>query len=400
MGHREFIAFSATMGIAISFAIDAILPAFDDMKVSLDLAPDSNRISLSITAYFITMSLGQMIYGPLADRYGRKPTLLFGLAVCVAGAVVSTFADTLTMLLVGRAIWGFGAASIRVMSNTLARDLYDGDVMARVLSLIMAVFLLGPVVAPLIGEALLEVTTWRVVTALCGTIGIIVAIWSVRLVETLPASEREAPPPSQTRNAIRAVLSNRVTMGNTLATMFVFAILATFLASSQLVIDEIYGRADQYAVLFSVLSVGSVLAALANTRAIERLGSRRVVLLSSASFIATGGFLTAITVAADGRPNFWLWFAGTTVMIGFVAMLIPTATTVALDPLGHIAGTASGVIGTISAGFGAVLGAIVDAFISDNVTPMSLSALIFGILAYASAKWAHVESPVLAESVS
>jgi len=394
MGHREFIAFSATLGITISFAIDAILPAFDDMKLSLDLAPESNQLALSITAYLVTMSLGQMFYGPLADRFGRKPTLFIGLAICVVGVALSTFATSLAVLLAGRAIWGLGAASIRVLANTLARDLYEGDAMTRVLSLVMAVFLLGPVFAPLIGEALLSFTTWRVVFALCGTITLIIAAWSIRLVETLPPEARTAPMPNQTRDAVRAVLTNRQTMGNTLSVMFVFAILATFLASSQLVIDEIYERADQYAVLFSVLSAGSVLAALANTRAIDLLGSRRVVLMSSASFVVTGGFLSMISIAADGHPDFWVWFAATTIMIGFVAILLPTATSVALNPLGHIAGTASAVVGTVSAGFGSVLGAVVDSQISDSVTPMSVSALVFGLLAHASARWAQDGSAV------
>jgi len=389
MGDREFVAFVATMGMTISFAVDIILPAFDDVKASLGLAPDSNAIALTITVYFVAMSGAQLIYGPLADHFGRKPVLHAGLLIYFVGAIMSAFASSLAMLLLSRAVWGVGAASLRVLSNTIVRDLYQGDRMARVLSLVMSVFLLGPIAAPLIGEVILIFGPWQVVLAACGALAVVTALWSTRLPETLDPGDARPLRFSDTALAVRTVVRTRVSIGYALTAMFTFAVLATFLASSQLVIDEIYGRPDQYALLFALLSVGPVAFAYLNSRLVVRFGSHHILNVVGVVFVASNAILALLSIAAEGTPNFWVWFAFNSLNLSLVSMTIPTANAMAMAPLGKLAGTAAGVLGTIFMGGGSILAAGLDSTITNSVTPMSIGAFVFATSAYLTTRWAQ-----------
>jgi DHA1 family bicyclomycin/chloramphenicol resistance-like MFS transporter len=149
------------MAALMAFGVDVSLPALDDLRDHFDLADDDNAVSQVVSVYLLGMSVGQIIYGPLADRFGRAPVLRAGLGLYALGALLCTVAPSLGALLAARALWGFGAASASVLRTTIARDLYSGDQMARVISVVMGFFLLGPIVAPLFGSAVLAVASWR-----------------------------------------------------------------------------------------------------------------------------------------------------------------------------------------------------------------------------------------------
>ena len=155
------IRFLAALGILLAFGIDAALPAFDEIVA--DLPEATGRISLIGTVYFLGMAAGQLVFGPLSDRFGRRNALLAGMGLYAFGAIAAALASSFTLLLVARAIWGLGAASPAVLRVAIARDLYDGDQMAKVVTIVMAVFLIGPIVAPFLGEAILQVGSWRLV---------------------------------------------------------------------------------------------------------------------------------------------------------------------------------------------------------------------------------------------
>ncbi len=389
MGYREFVALMAVMSMTIAAAIDVMLPAFDEIKETLGLAPDSNAVALTISIYFIGMACSQVLYGPLADRFGRKPVLYFGLAVYAVGAAGSTLASSLTFLLWARFVWGLGAAALRVLSITIVRDVVVGDKMARVMSLVMTVFLLGPVIAPLVGQGLLQLGSWRYVFGFSMAVGAVTLVWSFRLDETLDPADRRPLGFTRTREGFRAVVTNRQTLGYSLALTFVFGILLTFLASSQLMFDEVYGKADQFAFFFSLASVASAVAAFINSRLVERKGSHTVMNAAAIGMVLTGVAITTASVVGDGRPPFWLWFALMTAVISHVAVLMPTGNAIAMQPMGHLAGTASAVIGTFLMGGGSLLGAIVDSRLESSVTPMSVGFLVYGIMALVCIRWAR-----------
>ena len=388
MGHTEFVALMAAFSITIAVAIDIILPAFDEIKNDFGLAADSNSIALTISLYFLGIASAQMLYGPLADHFGRKPILAAGLVIYLLGAAASMMAPSLGVLLVARFVWGVGAASPRVLTNTIVRDVFEGDQMARVLSLVMSVFLIGPIVAPLIGEGLLQVSDWRVVFGASLLLGLFTLAWSRRLGETLDPAHHIPLGLARTRDGFRAVLSTRTTVGYGLALTFVFGILLTLLASSPLLFDVVYGRSTQFALLFSLASAVSAGAAYANSRLVGLIGGRIVMLVSGAGFVVLGAAITVLSMIGAGRPSFWVWYALVTAIFALISIFIPTGNALAMEPMGHLAGTASAVIGTFSLLGGTALGFLIDATLETSVTPMSFGFLIYGSLAMLSVVWA------------
>lgn len=388
MGYSEFVGFMAGLSIAIAIAIDITLPAFDEIKDSLELDPSSNALALTISLYFLGMALSQIFYGPLADHFGRKPVLNAGLILFTIGAAWSTFAPSLGSLLASRFVWGVGAGSPRVLSNTIVRDVFDGDRMARVLSLVMSVFLIGPVIAPLVGEGLLTLGTWRVVFGAGLVLGVGMLVWALRLEETLIPEHRTRFGFRRTGQALRAVLATRATIGYTVALTFIFGVLITLLGSLPLIFADVYGRADQFALLFSIASAVSAIAAYVNSRLVERTGARTVMRVSSVGFVVVGFLATVFSMIGEGEPGFWLWFTLVTMIFALLNILIPTGSALALEPMGRIAGTASSVVGTLSLLGGTLLGMLIDSRLEGSVTPMSAGFLAYGSLALIAVMWA------------
>ena len=175
---REVIAYLAYAGILLAFGIDSALPAFDELRPAFGLAPESNRITLIITWYFLGMAVGQLVYGPVSDRFGRVPALRVGIGVYCLGAIGGILAPNLELLFVSRFVWGLGAAAPGVLRAAIARDLYEGNQMARVMSVMMAFFLMGPILAPIAGEGILAVGNWQWVFAASLILAAILFAWA------------------------------------------------------------------------------------------------------------------------------------------------------------------------------------------------------------------------------
>ncbi len=381
MGYREFVAFMAVSTMTIAMAIDVMLPALGEMKEAFGLEPSDNSIALTVTVYFVGLAVAQLGYGPLADHYGRKSVLYLGLGIYLLGAAGSTLAPSLTMLLISRFVWGVGAASMRVLGNTLVRDVFEGNRMARVMSLVMTVFLLGPIVAPLVGQGLLQLGSWRFVFGAGTALALVVFFWSFRLNETLNPADRLPLGFARTADAFRAVLGTHETLWFSLALTFVFGNLLMFLASSELLFDVVYDRADMFAVMFSATSLAGAAVALANARVVERIGASTMMRGAAVVSVAAGAMLTAVSLAGGGAPPFWLWWPLVTVLTTTFSILIPMGNTLAMQPMGHLAGVAAAVVGTLAMGGGSLLGAVVDRFLSDSVTPQSIAFLLFSAMA-------------------
>jgi len=373
------VAFLASIGISVAYGIDASLPAFDEMRPDVGLPPGSNRITLAITVYFLGMAGGQVIYGPVSDRFGRMATLRFGMAVYAAGAAGSMLATDFEFLLASRAVWGFGASAASLMNLAILRDLFSGDRMARMMSTVSAVFLVGPVVTPLVAEGILRTASWRWVYAVGLVLAAAVVVWSTRFGETLAPEDRRPLRAGPTIEAFRRVVTSRRTILYAATLLFVDGAFLIFLGSSQQVFDVVYGRADQFAVLFAASAVVFAVGFLLVSPAIGRWGAHRVGLGVLASAILLGAVLLGLTLAADGVPGFWTWFSLQVVANTLLALVTPVAISLALEPMGDMAGTASGVLGLGGYTAAAILAAIVGAQLGDTTTPWAV-----GIVVYAS----------------
>lgn len=385
---RQVIGYLAFMGILLAFGIDVALPAFDEIRPALGLEPDSTRVTLIVTLYFLGMAVGQIFYGPVADRYGRGPALRVGIGIYALGAAGATFAPNIELLFASRLLWGLGAAAPGVLRSTIARDLYEGDKMAQIMSTMMAFFLIGPIFVPLLGEGILSIASWRWVFATGLLLAAVMFGWTFRFPETLDPADRQPLDASATITAIGAVLRTRVTMTYLAALTASAGAFVIYLGSSQPIFDRIYGRADQFAVTFGAAGILMAIGFFAVNSFIRRYGTHRVAIASVALSVALSLVLLVFVVAADGKPNFWIWIALLSGSNVFLTLITPMCYSLALQPLGELAGTASGVLGLVSFAGGSLLAALVDAQIGDTVTPMVLAYIGYGAVSLGFLTWA------------
>ena len=388
MGEREFIALMAAITASTALGVDVMLPALGEIRSAFDLPADSTTLSWAVSLYLLGLGCAQLVFGPLADRFGRKPTLYAGLALYVAGAAGATLAPSLGFLLASRVVWGFGAASQRVMALTITRDMYVGDRMARVMSLIIAVFLIAPILGPGIGELLLLSGTWRWVFGFSVVSAAALALWLIRLDETLDPRHRLPLDVKRLSKAFRTIVGTRVTLGYGLALTFELSAFTAFLASLELLLDDVYGSSEQFARLFGASAAVMAVTALGSARTIGAFGSERVLRMAIVAHAVGGAALVAISLAGGGAPSFWLWYGVLTGLNALHVVIAPICNSLAMAPMGEIAGTASAVIGAVSLAVAALLSSITNNLIDGSVTPLSLGYLCYGLLAGVCIIWA------------
>jgi DHA1 family bicyclomycin/chloramphenicol resistance-like MFS transporter len=390
LGSRHFTALISMMMALTAIAIDLMLPAFDDIRAYFGLPQDATQVAQIVTTFFLGMALAQYVYGPLADRFGRKPVLYAGLGIYALGALGAMLAPSLGLVLVCRFIWGVGAAGPRVVTTSIVRDYYSGDQMARAMSYIMAVFIMVPVVAPTIGAGLISIFPWQSVFAFCLVFAAIVGTWAALVLpETLAPADRRSIDRQAIWATTREVLTNRITIGYTIAMTATFSVFISYLASSELIFGDFYGKAEQFPLIFGGIAVVMGIAMLANAQLVERVGTRRLTHVIAVGYVVASGVITTVTLAAGGRLSFWPFVACLAVLIVFHALLMPNLNTIAMLPMGHIAGTASAVIGTVSMSGGALFGSIINGMYTDSALPLIVAFLAFGVLTLAAVIWAE-----------
>ena len=238
-----------------------LLPGLGDIRAAYDLAPDSTRVSLVVTTYLFGLGIGQVVYGPLADRFGRKPAVLAGLSLYAAGAIGSGLSPSLEVMLAFRFLMGLGAASPRAMSLTIARDRFSGDAMTRVVSLVMLFFQLSPAVAPLLGEGLLVIGSWQLIFGFAAGMAVLTMLWTTRFRETLVPERRLPLTFARTLRSAKVIGGSRWALGHGLVLMFEFTAFYVYLSSSELVFDDVFDRGELFAVSFAI---GALVQAMAN----------------------------------------------------------------------------------------------------------------------------------------
>ena len=383
MGEREFIALMAALTASTALGIDVMLPALGEIRADFGLPADSTTISWAVTLYLFGLGIAQLLFGPLADRFGRKPALWAGLALYALGAAGAALSRSLEFLLVSRLLWGIGAASPRAMALTIVRDRHVGDRMARVMALVMTVFMIAPILGPGIGELLLLSGSWRWVFGFSVLTAAALSLWLLRLDETLDSRHRLTLDLRRVGLAFRAVVSERSTLGYSLALAWALSAFLAYLAGAELLFDDVYDRSGQFALLFGVGAGAMAAAALSSTRTIKAFGSRAVLRWAVAAYVAVAAVLGAASLLAGGAPGFWLWWALLTGLNGLHVIIAPICNSLAMIPMGEIAGTASAVIGSFSMVVGSMLASLTNHFLAGSVTPLSLGYLGYGLLAAA-----------------
>ena len=385
----------AAISAMTALGIDMALPAFTDIRVGLGLAPDSPRVALTVTLYFLGLASVQLLYGPFTDRFGRKPVLYAGFGLYVLGALGSALAPTFEVLIASRFLWGVGAAGPRALTLAIGRDLFEGDRLARILAVVASLFMVVPAFAPLLGEAVLSFGSWRWVMAAPAAVTLALAVWLIRLPETLPPHRRRPLTFARTRQAITAILASKVTTASALAVMFDFGSFAAFLGSIQLLFDDVYDRGDQFAYYFAGMAIIMGAVIFAGSRQVRRVGADRIIIVALPTSLVLSIAVAVWSWQAGGQPSFFIWFALITVINSLRTLVNPLMQAQAMEPMGELAGTAAAVIGTITMGGGAILASFVDRAIAGSVTPLVMSYAGYGVIGLAFALWARRHRPTL-----
>jgi DHA1 family bicyclomycin/chloramphenicol resistance-like MFS transporter len=386
---NEFIILVAVLTALVAMSIDTMLPAIGLIANELGASNPNDR-QFIILGFFAGMMVGTLIFGPISDSVGRKPAIYAGLVFYIAGSLVCMFSTSFPILIAGRLLQGFGAASPRIVSMAMVRDGAKGAEMARIMSFVMSVFMLVPIFAPSIGQLVLYVASWRMIFTGFVVAAVIGAIWlATRQSETLDEDKRLPFSASKLAASASEVISNPVALGYTVAVGFIFGAFTTYLGTSQQIFAEQYSQGDYFAVWFGVLAVAIAFAMVANGKLVVRLGMRRISKAAVWGFIACWSVMMMFNLFYHGHPPLpvvgVLFFAS----FFFSGLLFGNYNAMAMEPMGHIAGMAAAVSGALSSLIAVVLGAIAGQFYNGTLYPLSIAFLIFGIVALIFSEWAE-----------
>ena len=391
VGARELVVLISSVMALMAVGLDLVLPGFDEIRDAFDLGEGSNRTGQIITFYFFGMAAAQLVWGPLADRYGRKPVLYAGITIYMIGAAASALAPSFEALLGARVIWGVGAAGARVVATAIIRDRFVGERMAKAMSQIMAVFVLVPIVAPSFGALILAVAPWQAVFWFCVGWAAIIAIWSLRLRETLDPAHVRPLSVGQVGRSYLEVARIPVTVAYTFASVCLQVVFTLYLASSELIISEIFDRGDQFPIVFGVIAIGFGVSAVINSRLVERYGIPSMVRAALIAATVGSALLVAIAMAGGGQPSFWIFMPVTGFTLSTFMLMMPNMNTAAMTPVGHIAGAASAFTSAIRIGVGAAIAGVLNSLIEDSVTPFAVVMLAMVLIASLIVAWVRTQ---------
>ncbi len=383
----EFVTLMAVMTSLVALSIDAMLPALAEVGKDL-LVSNPNDNQLIITMLFFGMALGQIFYGPLSDSIGRKPAIIIGFVIFLLGCLLSTFASDFQFMLLGRILQGVGLAAPRIVTMALIRDLYDGNAMAKVMSLIMAVFILVPMIAPALGQGILLVFNWRAIFAAILLLGVIVLCWfMIRQPETLLPKKRIPFSFIRVGTAIREILSNPTALGYTVVAGFISSAFIAFLSSVQQILQQQYALGHLFPLYFAGLAFTIGIAYFLNGKLVMHYGMQRLSKWALLIFcVVTASFLVYITLSAK-QPSLALLLVYFSFILFSIGILNGNLSALAMQPLGHIAGIGASVIGSLTLFISVPLSIVIGQAYNGTVLPLIIGFFACGGLSLFIMLW-------------
>ena len=377
----EFIAIAAALMAINALAIDIMLPGLQQIGASLGVA-DENARQYIITAYITGFGLTQLVFGPVSDRFGRRIPLLVGLAIYVAAGFACAFTPNFSVLLLLRFVQGLGAAATRVIAVSIVRDSFGGRAMAEVMSLVFMVFMIVPVLAPGAGQLIMLFSEWRAIFLLMGLMGLIITAWTwLRLPETLKPEYRRPFTARSILDGFRIVVTNRLSVCYSIAVTGILGALFGFINSAQQIYVGLYDVGAMFPVYFAVVAGLMAVSSFLNSRLVGRFGMRRLAHGALLGFLAATGLAFALSLI--GPLPFWLFLLLFALAMVQFSWIMSNFNALALEELGHVAGTASSTQGFVQTLGGGLAGAAIGQAFDGTVTPLSGGYFFAALLALA-----------------
>jgi DHA1 family bicyclomycin/chloramphenicol resistance-like MFS transporter len=387
LGFRQFVALIAALMATNALAVDSMLPALGQIGASLGLEA-ANQRQWVVTAYLLGFGAAQIIYGTLADRYGRKPVVLVALAVYVAASLAAASARSFEMMMIARLVQGLGAAGTRVLAVSIVRDRFEGRRMARVMSLSFLVFLGVPILAPSLGQLIMQVAPWPAIFIGLAIYAAIIMIWiTCKLPETLHEQDRRPIVIQSILNAARITLSNRLSLGYTLALTLVMGGMFGFINSAQQLFTDVFHQARLFPLIFAAIAGAIAVASLLNARLVGRIGSRNISHGALLGFVIIAA-IHAI-VAATGHETIWHFVILQAMMMFCFGLMVGNFGAMAMEPLGRIAGSAASIQGFVSTVAAASVGFFIGQNFDGTAAPLTLGFSLCSLAALAVVLWAE-----------
>ena len=388
-GLPEFVALMATLTALAALSIDMVLPALPAIGSSLGVVR-SNDNQLIISLFFLGFGVGQLFYGPLSDAAGRKPAAFVGLALFSVGCVMALTSRSFPIMLAGRFLQGIGVAGPRTITLALVSDRFEGREMARVMSLITVVFILVPVVAPAIGQTVLALWGWRAIFGVYLAIGLLATIWfAVRQEETLPRERRIPLALGRVVAAAREVVGHRQAIGYTVASGFIFGALLGYLTSAQQILQQQYSLGPRFPLYFAMVAIAIGAASLANASLVLRYGMHLLSTWSLRGILLVSIVFASVAVAWSGQPPLWSLMAYLMTSFFGIGLLFGNLNALAMQPLGHIAGTGAAIVGATSMLISLVLGTWIGQSYNGTVLPLVVGFAALSACAIVVSWWAE-----------
>ncbi len=379
----ELVAIVAGLMTLNAMAIDIMLPALSQISAATGLTAEGgavdNRQQLIIFAYVLGFGAPQLVWGPVTDRFGRRAPLFFGLIGYIIVSLICVLIHDFWALLAARFLQGVFSSGARIVASAVVRDLFSGRAMASFMSLVMTIFMIVPIVAPSLGQLILLFAPWEAIFIWLAIWGGVMLAWTwARLPETLPVPARRPLNFASASDAYMSVLRSKVSFGYMCASGIVFGALFAFIASSEQVFRQVFGKGDTFAYWFAGIAGVMALANFTNSRLVEKIGMRRISHTALIVFTAISAGL-AISTMLFGE-NFVLFFPLFAIAFGCFGMMGSNFSALAMEPLGKIAGTASAAYGFATTLASALIGAFIGSQFNGSTVPLMLGFAVLGVV--------------------
>ena len=375
----EFVALMASLMSIVALSIDALLPALPQIGASLGVTNPSDN-QLMVTMIFLGLGFGQLIFGPLSDSFGRKPIVYFGFVVFIIASIICLSTNSFEMMIIGRVLQGVGLSSPRSLSISMIRDSYSGNYMAKILSIVVMFFILVPVIAPTMGQILLNYFNWESIFYVNLIFGVLVMLWFwKRQPETLAVENRIPFSARLFIDGTREFLKYKDAVAFTFISGFITGSFMVYLSTSQQIFQVQYNLADKFPYIFASLAIAVGLATFLNSRLVVKYGMWRIAYIGTIAYVIIS-LLYVVLFWSGVNPSIGVllgFFATQFFAIGF---LFGNLRALAMQPLGHIAGIGAAINGFVSTVMAVPIANYIGSFVNTSVLPLFIGFSIFGFL--------------------